>query len=281
MTVKTYPDVKIGGASLQLSTAYTTQETFYSVVSEFTRLLPDMVDAGTMVVFVISSSFLLINPVTGYNKTSDEIKTILAPFVSVLTNKSVPHSVSYTQFDSYYDHYAQYMGPLPWGHVLVEEYQFASRLIPKSVVKNNNAGLNNALRNITLQGSQILGLGLNVSRVKNVDNAVLPAWRDALIHATLTTTWNSTAPWSKMQADQDKLTNEWNPMLKALTPGSGSYMNEADYREPDFQTSFFGKNYQRLLDIKRKWDPKGLFYATVGVGSEAWKIAQDGHMCRV
>ncbi|EHK98560.1 putative 6-hydroxy-D-nicotine oxidase [Glarea lozoyensis 74030] len=281
MTVKTHPDAKIGGASLQLSTAYTTKDTFYSVVSEFHRLLPDMVDAGTMVVFVISSTFLQISPVTGYNKTADEMKAIMAPFVAVLNAKNVPFAATYTEFDSYYDHYAQYMGPLPMGHVLVEEYQFASRLLPRSVIKNNNDGIQAVLRNATQGGAMILGLGLDVSKPGDVDNAVLPAWRDALIHSTFVTIWDSTAPWSSMVADQDKLTNVWNPALKALTPGSGSYMNEADYREPDFQTNFFGANYEKLLAIKKKWDPKALFYATVGVGSEFWEIKQDGHMCRI
>jgi hypothetical protein len=280
MTIKTHPDVKIGGASLQLSSAYTTQDIFYSAVAEFHKLLPAMVDNGTMVVFVFSSSYFLINPITGYNKTADEIKDILAPFVAVLNAKSIPHSVSYTEFDSYADHYAQYMGPLPYGHVLVEEYQFASRLLPRSVIENNNDGIQAVLRNVTSQGSVLLGIGLDVSSPGNVDNAVLPAWRDALVHATFTTTWNSTAEWSAMEADQNRLTNEWNPQLKALTPGSGSYMNEADFREPDFQNSFFGANYEKLLAIKNKWDPQSMFYATVGVGSEFWSIAEDGHMCR-
>ena len=36
-------------------------------------------------------------------------------------------------------------------------------------------------------------------------------------------------------------------------------MNETDYFEPDWQHSFWGENYPRLLAIKRKYDPRNLF----------------------
>ena len=57
-------------------------------------------------------------------------------------------------------------------------------------------------------------------------------------------------------------------IFRDATPGSGSYSNEADYFEPDWQTSFWGPNYPRLLDIKRKYDPANLFRVHHGVGSE-------------
>jgi len=57
-------------------------------------------------------------------------------------------------------------------------------------------------------------------------------------------------------------------ILRNATPGSGSYSNEADYFEPDWQTSFWGANYPKLLDIKRKYDPGNIFRVHNGVGSE-------------
>jgi FAD/FMN-containing dehydrogenase len=66
-------------------------------------------------------------------------------------------------------------------------------------------------------------------------------------------------------------------VIRDLTPGSGSYVNETDYFEPDWQRSFWGENYQRLSQIKSKYDPEGLFFCHHCVGSERW--SQDG-MCR-
>jgi FAD/FMN-containing dehydrogenase len=57
-------------------------------------------------------------------------------------------------------------------------------------------------------------------------------------------------------------------LVRAITPGSGSYVNETDYFEPDWQRSFWGPNYPRLLEIKRRYDPANVFRVHHGVGSE-------------
>ena len=45
--------------------------------------------------------------------------------------------------------------------------------------------------------------------------------------------------------------------------------NEADYYEPNWQTSFWGEaNYAKLLSVKRTYDPEGLFTCHHCVGSE-------------
>ena len=66
-------------------------------------------------------------------------------------------------------------------------------------------------------------------------------------------------------------------IVRAATPDSGSYVNETDYFEPDWQRSFWGENYAALLRLKRKYDPDGLFFCHHCVGSEQWSA--DG-MCR-
>ena len=58
--------------------------------------------------------------------------------------------------------------------------------------------------------------------------------------------------------------------LKSVAPGAGSYFAESDFFEPDWQTSYWGPNYSRLLSIKKKYDPDGLFFVHHGVGSEDW-----------
>jgi hypothetical protein len=58
--------------------------------------------------------------------------------------------------------------------------------------------------------------------------------------------------------------------LRALVPDNGSYVNESDYFLADWQRSLWGANYPRLLAIKRKYDPDGLFFVRRGVGSEDW-----------
>lgn len=281
MTVKAHPDTVIGGAGLQFAAAYTTPDLFYQAVAAFHSFLPDMIGNGTMVVYYFTDTYFIINPLTAYNQTSAQVQAILAPFVATLNNLGVPFEVGYTEFATYEEHYNTYMGPLPYGNIGVAEYQFGSRLIPRAVIEQNNEALQVALRNVTESGVLVVGVALDVSAPGNVSNAVLPAWRDTMVHATLTTAWNSTAPWADMIALQDLMTDEFVPQLEAVTPGSGAYMNEADFRQPNFQEVFFGANYPALLAIKEKWDPLSMFYATKGVGSEFWDVSNDGRMCRI
>ncbi len=78
---------------------------------------------------------------------------------------------------------------------------------------------------------------------------------------------------------QQKVTNINTAMslIQAMAPDAGSYANEADYFQGNWQKTFWGENYQRLLEIKNKYDPNGLFYCHHCVGSEVW---QEGGMCR-
>jgi len=58
--------------------------------------------------------------------------------------------------------------------------------------------------------------------------------------------------------------------LRALVPEVGSYVSESNYFEKEWQHSYWGSNYPRLAEIKRKYDPDGLFFVHNGVGSEQW-----------
>lgn len=58
--------------------------------------------------------------------------------------------------------------------------------------------------------------------------------------------------------------------LRIAAPNSGAYVNECDYFQSDWQNALWGPNYQRLLEIKRHYDPDGLFFVHHGVGTEGW-----------
>lgn len=281
--MKTYPDAPVAGAGLEFLAAYTTPDIFYEAVAQFYELLPAMIDNDTMVVHYFTDSYFIINPLTAYNKTSADVEAILAPFVAVLNNLAVPFTVEYTEFDSYLGHYSTFMGPLPYGNIGAEEYQFGSRLISRDDIADNSSSLQTVLRNITENGVLLVGISLDVSEPYTsglVNNSVLPAWRDALSHTYLTTAWNSTAPFSDMVALANRMTDEFLPLLDSVLSCTGSYMNEADFQEPEYEAMFFGDNYPALMSVKQKYDPESFFYATKGVNSEAWEIAEDGRMCK-
>jgi FAD/FMN-containing dehydrogenase len=55
--------------------------------------------------------------------------------------------------------------------------------------------------------------------------------------------------------------------LKALVGRPASYVSETDYFENDWRTSFWGDHYARLLRVKDRYDPDGLFFVHHGVGT--------------
>lgn len=58
--------------------------------------------------------------------------------------------------------------------------------------------------------------------------------------------------------------------LLALPTKPASYLSETDYFEPDWQAAFWGEHYARLKQVKRRYDPYGLFFVHHSVGSEGW-----------
>lgn len=229
-----------------------------------------------------NNQFFSISPLTAYNKTEDEVKSIMAPYLATLDTLGINYTAGYTESASYYDHYDTYFGPLPDGDISVGIAQYGGRLIPRSAVQANTTDLDDTFRFIAEQGVTFIGVGTDVSRFATQDqNGVLPAWRDALVSATLTTPWSwEPADWDQMLANQDLMTNTIMPAIEEVTPGSGAYANEADFRQPDFQTQFYGDKYDALLSIKEKYDPDRLLWTTKAVGSEYWSVGEDGRMCR-
>jgi hypothetical protein len=88
-----------------------------------------------------------------------------------------------------------------------------------------------------------------------------------------------------MNASQDALIE--------LAPNTGSYQNEVSVEphdnvtsnrhkgnayEPNFQQSFFGSNYPRLVDIKKQVDPFHMFWCLSCVNSEGLSEI-NGQLC--
>ncbi|KAF1949719.1 FAD/FMN-containing isoamyl alcohol oxidase-like protein MreA, partial [Byssothecium circinans] len=123
-------------------------------------------------------------------------------------------------------------------------------------------------------------------------NAILPAFRSAIMHAqgyAPNAHWNGVSPvlsLEEQRARHERLQG-YMQVWRDITPGSGSYMNEGDAQTVGWREAFWGSNYGKLAEVKGEWDPWGVFWVVGGVGSEAWVVGgregfggQDGRLCR-
>ncbi|MCJ1377384.1 hypothetical protein MMC17_000479 [Xylographa soralifera] len=285
LTAKAHPDGPVGGAKLSFTSTNISEENYWAAIAAWHAGLPALVDSGTMTLYLIEAAAFTIEAITAPNHSIASVYALLQPFTTILAGLNISYVQNITSFPTYYQHFNSYFGPLPFGSwpaaLLV-----GGRLLPRSVVETSNDALTTAVRNITRDGKfQFSGIAVNASHAaagnKPGSNAVLPAWRDALISALTPGAWNFSAPLAVNHAAERTLTEIIVPQLEALSPGSGCYMNEANFRQPNWQEDFYGSNYEALRAIKKKYDPEDLFYATTAVGSEAWVMEGDGRLCRV
>ncbi|KAJ5222031.1 CAZyme family AA7 [Penicillium citrinum] len=279
MTSKAHPGTPVSGLQLSFTNAKISQDAFYRAIEIFHANLPALVDAGAMSIWFYTNTSFAISPLTGPNIPKEELVSLLGPFLKGLRGLGIQYKMSAAQYDSYYSEFKGEQGAIGVG-----EAQYAGWLIPRSVVEKKNEALTKAYREITENGGTFIGVDLNVSRevAGDVHNSVLPAWRDALIATTLTTPWKwGSQNYEEMIESQRKMTEVFMPKLEAIAPHSGAYLNEADFRQPNWQKAFYGRNYHSLRKIKAKYDPNDIFFAKTAVGSDEWAECQDGRLCRL
>jgi FAD/FMN-containing dehydrogenase len=277
MTVRAHPEAKVSGAKFAVAPPQNNTELIYDVIDAFHAALPDIVDSGIMVIYFFGAGFIQSPAITAYNKTQAQLEDILKPFIDAVADLGITFKPTYTEYDSYYEHYNHYWGPLPAGNIQVGDSLFGGRLMPRTALPS----FGQTARQLAKMGVTYIGVGTDVSRFGSDNaNAVLPQWRSSLVQVSLTLPWSFDVPFADMVAAQDRITNEIQPVIEAATPGAGAYMNEANFQQDDFQDTFYGVNYPKLLEIKNKYDPNHLLYVQTGVGSEGWAQSNDGRLCK-
>lgn len=78
----------------------------------------------------------------------------------------------------------------------------------------------------------------------------------------------------------DQMTKVLLPAIDEVVPDPKCYLNEGDFQEKNWQSVFYGVNYDKLLSIKNKYDPKHIFYATTGVDQDYYRIGEDHRLCK-
>lgn len=290
MIVKTHPPVNTTSLSIAFSSLDVGIDLFWKAIAVYFAFGRTIVDAGGIDRTYVSP---LIN-VTVFNFTSQfvfpgltpqAVSALLTPLDLALRAAGV--TVTFGQPTT-----------RPWSDEIlgsgspIRDERFASRLIPRAVWDDPTkyASAMVALRTVVEGGYQVHGTHMSpsarIAGYPGADSGVNPAFRAAVMHCVVYDSAPSLGAPAATDLPARARLSRYTDYLRAATPGSGSYMNEADVLEPNFQQSFFGANYARLVGIKEKWDPWGLFWAPATVGSEHWAVrtadgepTQNGKLC--
>lgn len=162
----------------------------------------------------------------------------------------------------------------------------ASRFFDKKSLHDRQESLLNMLHTMFSQNStgavpsaSMFDFGL-IGGGKVLESAphtsVNPAWRKTYGLARYIDIWPDNADFREIQQINDGVTFQKLGAMKALTPGMGAYLNEADGENPEWKEDWFGGKYNWLSSVKDKYDPEGVFWCWRCVGSEGWEEVKGG-----
>ncbi|CEJ54888.1 hypothetical protein PMG11_01176 [Penicillium brasilianum] len=308
--LKTYPaprNVVTGGLSFYPGGDSNTTDGSWKAFAEAVSLIPDVMDSGylgTVIAGTGSSASIVtggtleagvavsINLVA-YNTTTGVMNATVSRLKSVIANTSQSEGLQFITTDPSTSGYWSYIKPnfLASSSCGVSSLTTSRLLGRKELSDLPKTDLMDYLQQTSVSestGSMLL-FGLQAGRgpastPENMRGSVLPAWRSAYVHLmSYGASFNITEDPGRALAEQvNWVENNKEPVWRNWAPESGSYMNEGNVFSSTWKQDFYGANYERLLDIKHKFDPTGSLFVWGGVGSDMWNYdLNSGLLCHV
>lgn len=283
VTMKIFPDGPVAGSRLVFLES--DKEKYWAAVEAWQRQLTVLDNLpGMQTTTLLSASVFSLNYATLPDATAEDMTAALAPFydelvalnITVATNETVV-SPSFAEHYRYFEAGATYSRNVTVG----------DRIIPRSLVTDSQSQsqLNKIAREIvdeTPNGfAYMIAQNVTHARSGNApgDNAVLPSWRDSLFIFNFGILSSPSATFDDLATDLATI-NDWQLALRDITPGGGSYMNEATYNFPYWKEDYYGETYDRLVEVKNRFDPGHVLWSQPAAGSEAYVQNPDGRLCK-
>ncbi|KAH1485998.1 hypothetical protein KXV92_006813 [Aspergillus fumigatus] len=270
MTARLHLDGIVGGPLLSFNDSTVGNEAYWNAVGAFHALLPAFLDGGNSFTYSVgNTSLTAYGTMPGANAT--EINRLLSPFLEELASRNITPIYEPQVAPNYYEHFFTYLGPAPYGNDGYNPFT-NSRIIPRSLITNpeTNAVVTDLLRNISQLEvfAPFYCDSFNVANNSHPDNSLHPAWCTGMLLCAPAAAWDWHATPEEMAERDEYAAKVLQPMMDAATPGGMVYLNEANYLYEDWKENFYGDKYDRLLGVKRKYDPGDVLYVKIGVGSE-------------
>ncbi|KAF2741212.1 FAD binding domain-containing protein [Polyplosphaeria fusca] len=293
VTVKAHPEMPTTASRFSFTSEKIGNETFWAAVRAYVDYFIPNADAGTYAYFVLIPNVLSgiftfnMSPFFAPNKTLEETNALLEPWFTRLNNLGIEFDPNVTHFDTFYD---AWRSSFPLEVVQKVNATTGSRMFPRENFQSEEKReeLFQNLRKSSENNRVQVHFNIKAVDPDDADNAVNPAWRKNILFAQQAVRWPVNATAEEILKIREEFQATDMQRWRDISPGAGGYLAEADRLEPNFGQSFWGSKYPRLLELKAKWDPLDVFFATTSVGSERWKVEsvdslpnENGKLCRV
>jgi hypothetical protein len=280
VTVRAHRDGPIAGASFSFSREHVTPRVYWNAVEAWMKHVATLNAIPGFRSFArVDRSGFSLDVATLPDASVADMQAALAPYYNTLARLNISLSTNETvQQPSYLAHYDAY----DTTNSQTRNITVGSRLIPRDLVRDAKKLplITETLRSIVDESTAgdplLVLLSNNVSHIH--DNAVNPAWRSSLFLINMLLGSSEQASWPKLQADLAEM-NSWQDRLRLVTPGGGSYGSESTFNNQHWKSEYYGSVYDRLLQIKQKYDPDFVLWNQPAVGSDLYKLRDDGRLC--
>jgi hypothetical protein len=248
VTVKAYPVIPVTVMTFSFATSTSLSSTvFWQGVRAYWDEFVTYTDAGiysyfSTVLTGVDSYAFGMSPFFAPNKTASQVNTLVAPWFAKLAKLGITITPVVKEYTNFYD---AWWASFPLETVGITNLKTASRLFPKSNWANQTS-LNatfEAVKSTVEAGGSFLSFNIKAAQNSGSDNAVNPAWRNTCLHAIMGVFWAANATDSEIVSVSEKMTYDWMARWRAVSPGAGAYLSEADILEPNFQQGKLYKNY--------------------------------------
>ena len=227
-----------------------------------------------------------IHTIAVLGKTAAEAEELLASTAAQLqkyngTSLYMTQSlISFPTYSAYYNALSGIVTPVG------QTAAIGSRLLDRKALTGNAEALKTMLQTIagtpeqaTSNNIVFVGGGQVFADASDPYSGVNPAWRRAYVHNIVARGWAPGSSNATIQAVYDDITYNKTQAMKEIAPSTGCYMNEADRFDPEYLRDFYGDHRSKLEDIKRRRDPRGVFYCPTCIGSERFRVRPNGQIC--
>lgn len=282
VVMKAYPTPNVQTQSFYAApTSSNNTDDWWDVVTYFWSELPRLKagglsgyfylvnSAGNSVIGALGGAFALAGSFNVYGAQNGTVESLFEPIVEHLAplNTTVDY-IAETAYHSTF--FSSWNASISYEAVGGGGGLLGSRLLTARSLTSDIPQLRSTLRNISSHNLAMEGLFIANSDNRDLNVSLNPAWRDAVVHTLAVNAFLDNATQVEQQEAYDRMTYETVPQLKALAPESGAYFNEGDANDPNWQYTYFGENYPRLLAVKNRYDPNSVLWCRSCVGSEEW-----------